>query len=376
MYFFALVFIVLMIMIFNAYSKRDPISRDKISHHRSFDKDMCEQNETLVLKTEIINRSSHSMGRIYVKNVMDEAFVLKEGKKFKEESFGERKRVTYRTFVKARNSRVVETRLEPRKRGVYKVTDIDVDYLDLLGFHNAFYKKQDKIKVTVLPKRVNNKFLSKLIEGGYGDFNAKRGFIDDETTIRTYGEYTGHEPMRHINWKKSAQMDEFVVKQFEPMGTHVTTIVLDVSEVINSKEGSANYLLVEYAISMLREIFEYFEEKRITYRFITNAKSSHLVDGVFESKPSGKKTKREMLSMLGELSYKFNDRQSYCLSSKELLANAISRSYRAPFLYLSTRNTKKITERLKKIGKIKGIEITELYSEDYVDLREDVRNGA
>lgn len=364
MYFFAVVFIVIVIICLNGYAKRDPITKDKVSHRREFDKELCEPGEVFVLRTEIDNASSHSMGRIYLKHTLDEEFILAEEDKYKEIKADSKKQIVCKTHVKAKKTGVIETQFSIAKRGVYQTHNISIDCLDLFGFHTSYYDKPSVEKITIAPKRVDNKFMSKMIAQGYGDFNAKRGFIDDETTIRTYGEYTGHEPMRHINWKKSAQVDEFIVKQFEPMGTHVTTVVFDVTGYAHVHPGTQAYELLDYSISMLREMFEYFEAKRIAYCLYTNAKSSFIHEHTFSSVPSGTKTRRRMLCMLGELS-PIPDQKGRRISSKELLDFAIKNSFRAPFAYVAPADRGLINVEMKKISKIKGIEIIELYADKY-----------
>lgn len=363
MYFFAVVFLLLAIFFLNSYAKKNPVEKDKVSHKVEFSKELCEPNEEFLLCTEIKNSSTHPMGRIYVKQTIDNAFQLVDDKNYKTQKTNDKQSIICRTFVKSKKSCRLETRLKVDKRGTYKIYETKIDHLDFSGFHISYYNKESYGKVVIIPKRVDKSFLSTLIAQGYGDFNAKRGFIDDETTIRSYGEYTGHEPMRHINWKKSAQAGDFVVKQFEPMGTQVTTIVFDISGYANAKDGTRGYELMEYCISMLREIFEYFESKRISYCFYTNAKASCIENYTFTSKPSGLMTKNKMLHMLGELSYDF-PKNNY-MGSTKLLDFAIKNSFRAPFTYIAPTNRSVMTMSLKKLIKIKGIEIVELYADRY-----------
>lgn len=364
MYFFAVVFIVAVIIALNIYAKKDPVTKDKVAHEIEFEKELCEPNEEFVLKTEVENKSLHPMGRIYVKHTLDTKFELSNEKKYKAYENNNKKQIICRTHVRGRKNRKIETHLKIPNRGVYRTYGIDIDCLDFFGFHISYYTRKTYEKIVVAPKRIDDSFVSAMICSGYGDFNAKRGFIDDETTIRTYGEYTGHEPMRHINWKKSAQAEDFVVKQFEPMGAHVTTIVFDITGYANLKEGWTAYDLLEYSISMLREIFEYFETKRISYRLYTNAKSPLLYEHMFTSVPSGAKTRKRMLMMLGEMSLKFTKGESPC-NSNTILNLAIKNTARAPFVYLAPTNRSIITKNLKKISKVKGIEIVELYAENF-----------
>ena len=362
MFFFIALFLLLVIVFLNIYAKRDPVSKDKISHSVEFDRELAEPGEDFFIVTKVENFSSHSMGRVYITAAIDEGIEIKN-KKYKVKYSKSQKTVVCKTSIRSRRSRELQIAASVEKRGAYWIKSFQLDCLDALGFHISYYNKPVNKKIVIAPKRVNHDFISKMVVPGYGDENAKHGFIEDETAIRTYGEYTGHEPMRHINWKKSAQVGEFVVKQFEPMGTNVNTVVFDIGGCVNSKANTLNNDLFEYAVSMLREVLEYFEAKRIKYRVITNAKSSMLRELTFSSVPSGKKTRNKMLYMLGELDCEVGKSKYY--SSRELLSFAIKSSYNAPFAYLSTASRTGITLSLRKLMKIKGIDIIELYAQDY-----------
>ena len=363
MYFFAIIVIVLVIVFLNSYGKRDPITKEMLSHRRSFSKELCEPDETFIMRTEIENKSSHPMQRVCLKHLVDSDFVLVGTQNYTVSKNSDKKLFACKTHVPAKETRVFETPLSISCRGVYKTHRLGMDCMDFLGVHTSYYDKASVEKIVILPRRVNNKFMSKMIAQGYGDFNAKRGFIDDETTVRNYGEYTGHEPMRHINWKKSAQAGEFIVKQFEPMGTYVTTIVFDVNGFTHAKKGSQAYELVEYCISMLREMFEYFEAKRVPYCFYTNARSQWLHEHAFMSEASGKKTRHKMLYMLGELN--ISPERGQAMKSTQLLDMAMKHSFRAPFAYLAPIKREAVNLELKKISRVKGVEIFEFYADKY-----------
>ncbi len=364
MIFFAILLLIIVILCVNVYVKRDPITRKKVSVTSRFSKLFCEPGTEFQLKTEIDNASSHSMRRVYLRQNMHEAFIITDQKKHKEIRFksGE-KQLICKTNVRAKKKKEISINLTVERRGVYGSNELQLDCVDFLGFHSAYYNKKINNRIIIAPKKVDDGFLSSLITSGYGDFNAKRGFIEDEMSVSTYAEYTGREPMRQISWKKSAQMGNLIVKKYEAMGAHVTTIVFDVDGFRDAKYGSKNYYQIEYAISMLRAIFEYFEKKRIAYRMYTNAKASAIENHVFTSVPSGKKTKLRMLSMLGELDY--SGKNSVAMSSKSLLDFAVKNSYKGPFVYLAPINKSLVNLNLKKISKAKGMEIIELYSEKY-----------
>ena len=368
MYFFVILFILLVVIIFNAYGKKDPVSTNQISHKRSFNKELCEPDEVFVMRTEIENQSGHPMARMCIKHTLDDVFVPTDECEYTTVKNSNKIMFIGKTHVDAKETGVFEMQLSIGRRGAYYSHSIAIDCMDFLGFHIHYYNQPSTEKIIILPRRINHSFMSKMIAQGYGDFNAKRGFIDDETTVRAYGEYTGHEPMRHINWKKSAQVGDFVVKQFEPMGTFVTTIVFDITGFAYTKPGSMAYEYLEYAISMLREMFEYFETKRIPYRLYTNAKSPLIQEYTFASDSSGKKSRNRMLHMLGQL--EAAPAKSRLMKSNELLDMAIKSSFRGPVAYLAPVKQMSMTVALKKLIKVKGLEIFEFYAENYYKPQE------
>ncbi len=374
MIFFAIVFIVIAVICGIVYEKRDPITRKKLRQACGFDKTFVEPNAEFVLRTELENTSSHPMRRIYVSHILDDAFEVLDEKGYKVmpvqgvSSGDGKKEIVCRTFVKGKKTRELTTRLRISRRGVYGGHKLIVNYVDGMGFHSSCVERSVKNKIIVAPKKVDDSFLTSLITSGYGDFNAKRGFIEDAMSISTYDEYTGHEPMRQISWKKSAQSGTLMVKKFEPMGAHVTTIVFDVDGFYNTQYGSYNYELIEYAISMLRAMFEYFEKKKISYRFYTNAKSSFIKENTYIGVPSGTKSKIQMLTMLGELDYHVKKAQDRVRSTK-LLDFAIKNSFRAPFVYLAPVNRSMIDMQIKKLSKRKGMEVVELYAENFYKMK-------
>lgn len=365
MYLYAIIIIVATYIIVSAYVKRNPISRNKVIHKTSFDKRLYNPGEEIILTTKIENISSFPIRRLYVKHTVDKEFnvLCEENYKINNDIHG-KKELFYRTEIGKRAEKEVQTRFKIEKRGVYCAHKINLEYVDYLGLHANSCELEDKQRVIIAPPRVSNKFLDKIIAQGYGDGVHKRGYINDETSIRSYGEYTGHEPMRHINWKKTAQADEFMVKQFEPMGAHVTTIVFDLSGYGTSVFDERVSEWIEYAISMLREIFEYFEENKIPYKFFTNARSSHIRYNQFVSTASGNKTRLLMLEMLGELDVVLRNRE-YQAGSSSLLEQAIKNMEKAQMVYIAPRKKSNLTHKIRKTSKIKGVEIIELYSADY-----------
>ena len=365
MYFYAIIFVILVLIVVNAVVKRNPVAKDRIDHKITFDKQLYNPGEEIILTTEIENKSNFPLRKVYVKNTLDPAFNICDEDDYKITKTPDSKnQLAYRTDVSKKSVREVKTRFTIDRRGVYYYHKINIDYVDFLGLRTSYYEKEDKKKVIVAPKRVSDKFLEKLVAQGYGDRNAKSGFINDETSIRSYGEYTGHEPMRHINWKKTAQTDDFMVKQFEPMGAHVTTVVFDLSGYGTTISSGQTGEWAEYAISMLREMFEYFEDKRIPYRLFTNAKSSHIKANEFRSTASGRASRIDMLEMLGELDIIIRNRDVRWGVS-ELLQYAIKNTEKAPIVYLAPRKRSNLTHKINKIIKLKGIEIIELYANDY-----------
>lgn len=342
----------------NRFSKSDLMRRGKFLFTQSFEKRLAEVDEKVMVRAEYRNLSRLSIRKAYTVSFLDKNLTLLDDPKLLSEK-RDMAIVQSRLSLPAKREKTLFIPVKAERRGVYQSYGIKAELPDLFGFQTIRGEDMKDDTLVVYPKRTDNRFFHDMIVQGFGDFNAKHGFLEDETSVRSYGTYTGREPMRRINWKQSAKTGEFMVKQFEPMGTYATIIVFDVEK--DCYPQRQNGEMTEYCLRMLRETFEYFESKKIPYRLYTNATAPMIEEGKYECYPSGKKTRLSMLEMLGRMDLRYRG-----ISGIKLLDRAVKESGGAPVVYLSGYKSETVTTQIKKLTLSKGCEILSLYAENYV----------
>ena len=117
MYFFAVIFIIIALLIINYVAKQDPIEKDKISHTRKFSKDLCEPDEVFYIQTEIKNETSRTVRRLYVKQIVDEEFELKDDGYKISRAGDKKKQIIGKAFVPPNGTQAISTAVAIKDRG-------------------------------------------------------------------------------------------------------------------------------------------------------------------------------------------------------------------------------------------------------------------
>lgn len=139
---------------------------------------------------------------------------------------------------------------------------------DFLGIKENFRELYQQEEIIIFPQLLNNASIFRALSGYYGDFSVRRFYIEDPLLVSSYRDYTGREPMRSISWMQSAKKNHLMVKEFDHTMELSVTILLDVYQ--HWSEG-AHLEQFEYCFSLARTIAEFMEEKKVSYRLLTNA---------------------------------------------------------------------------------------------------------
>lgn len=355
MWFFIVLFSAITFLCINRFSKADKLRSRKLTVTQYFEKGYAELDEDIILHTEYNNEALTSVRKVYSVSTFDEGLVPTEEKSKVERR---NRKIFSRVSIRGRQKLVIDTPMRAQKRGVYHAHFIEATIPDAFGYSEETVTSEAKDAIVVYPQRIDNRFMTSMIRQGFGDFNAKNGFLKDETSVLTYAPYTGREPMKAIAWKKSTKSDDFYVKQFEPMGSVASVLIFDLS---NVQSFSAEEDLIERCVSMMRVVFEYFEAKSLSYCLYTNATGPMIKNGRFECNPKGMKTKREMYDMLSRMNVVEIRRD---LTGQKLLQEAVRENKGKAIAYLAPRQMRRMTMELKKLSKMKGIELVTLYAEN------------
>jgi hypothetical protein len=153
-------------------------------------------------------------------------------------------------------------------RGVYVFEGCRLQRGDFLGIKESRKEVTQHEEVIVFPRLLKEEGILQLLSGYYGDFSSRRFYIEDPILISSYLDYTGREPLRAISWTQSARRNQLMVKEFDYTMDMSVTILLDVY--LHWSDGASREEL-EYCFSLVRTIAEFMEQKKVSYRLITNA---------------------------------------------------------------------------------------------------------
>ncbi len=153
---------------------------------------------------------------------------------------------------------------------------------DFLGIKENSKELKQQEEIIIFPQLLQNTSIHEALSGYYGDFSARRFYLEDPILVSSYRDYTGREPMRSISWMQSAKRNHLMVKEFDYTQDLSVTILLDVY--LHWSEGAHSEQL-EYCFSLARTIAEFMEQKKVSYRLLTNAhcNGNIIAEGVSKS---------------------------------------------------------------------------------------------
>lgn len=171
-------------------------------------------------------------------------------------------------YVRGRQkiTRTINTSLP--NRGKYRLEGCKLLGGDFLGFKENLREVQQEEEIIIFPQLLKSDSITQTLSGYYGDFSVRRYYLEDPILVTSYRDYTGREPMRSISWMQSAKKNHLMVKNFDYTMDLSVTILLDVY-LHWSEQKYAEH--IEYCFSLARTIAEFMEQKKVSYRLLTNA---------------------------------------------------------------------------------------------------------
>lgn len=171
-------------------------------------------------------------------------------------------------FIRGRQKVKRTVRAIIPKRGLYYLEGCRLYVGDFLGMKESSRDTGQREEIVIFPALLEDSSLFQAFSGYYGDFSAKRFFTEDPILVSSYREYSGREPMRSISWTQSARKNELMVKEFDHTMDMSVTLLLDTY--LHWSDGTQADRM-EYCFSLVRTIAEFLEQKRVSYRLLTNA---------------------------------------------------------------------------------------------------------
>lgn len=169
-------------------------------------------------------------------------------------------------------------RIKGHKRGVYPLTELQLHCRSLL-FQEAVTQTYPLDKeIMVYPKLVSTQEIFQILHTSLGEQLAKQGLVSDPLSFRGLREYHSGDAIKQLDYKKSAQLNQWMVRQYDPTANQEVTLVLDLPETTNWKGAP----LAEASISLFASLAKECQQLGYLVRCQTNGRNQtgqHLFSG-------------------------------------------------------------------------------------------------
>lgn len=148
------------------------------------------------------------------------------------------------------------------ERGIYTLGRYYLKCTDFLGFSGQVRSGDLDKKLVIMPERTHIPEILQSLGGYLGDVSVRRFLPEDPILTVGSREYTGHEPMKSIDWIQTARSGKLLVKQYDHTAERDAAVLLNLYGCTREE--------AEECLRITRTVCEELEKKRIPYAFYTN----------------------------------------------------------------------------------------------------------
>ncbi len=243
---------------------------DGVEHHYAPDRKLAEPGEPFFLVNTVTNRSFRFVPYVEVTESLPVNMTIAAASGLTESNTGNGKSLTYSLYLMPRQVWQQQVPVSVANRGRYAFTSSVIRGGGFLGTGELITYGEQFEEVVVLPARCSAPGLEQTLGGFLGDRSVDRFILEDPVLTLGFREYTGREPMKSISWTQSARSGQLMVKKYDYTLELTATVMLNVE--CARTAGWEERL--EACFSLARTVCETLEEKRIPYRFVTNASAA------------------------------------------------------------------------------------------------------
>lgn len=365
--FIFLLIVIIIALVLEWLSLRNPLGQ--VSYRLEPSKRSVEPGEEFLLRTVIENASPYHVPYLYVEEDLPSVVQIEQDRQLKFESFGKVVRLKNTMFIR-KHQRV--RRNMPAviyKRGICYFKKANLIVGDFLGLVEKEKQVEQNRSVVVYPGRLEDERLTQVLSDIMGNISVRSFLHEDPILVMSYRDYTGREPLRSISFPMTAKRNQLTVKEFDHTREEMVDIIFDVSY---KGEFERHFDQMEAMFCVVRTLCEYFENRGVCYRLITNAYYATVdVHGVnvLQSGGSGGREFLKIMEILG-----MSSGSSMC-KTEELLQTALQGfSGEKELVYVSQRREPETAAIVKSMERSYGAELHCIYGEDYEELyREECR---
>ncbi len=239
---------------------------DGVSHAYAPDRSLAEPGEVFLLRSELVNASRRFVPFLKLEESVPEELTLSEGEDLLQQTSAGKK-LSDRIFLLPRQKWERSLPVSLPARGRYIFRGVSMAGGDFLGLKETGNTYSEFSEIVVVPARLERADLDLALGSYLGDRSVRRFLLEDPVLTVGFSPYTGREPMKSISWPRSLVSGELMVKNFD----HTTQLCANVFLCVRRGQSDEDAQRTEACFSLARTVCETLEEKKLKYRFLTNA---------------------------------------------------------------------------------------------------------
>ena len=169
-------------------------------------------------------------------------------------------------------------------RGYHRIGPVRLRSGDIFGFSSSETHFPETDRLLVYPRVVDLQQLMFPAEHPSGDVRGRRPLFQDTTRFIGHREYRSNDPMKHIDWKASARLQELQTKVFEPVVSLNVLIALNGSTSEFAWQG-ASHRFFERAVTASASAASFSAGRGYSFGLVSNAVANY--SGKWLSVPLG-----------------------------------------------------------------------------------------
>jgi len=240
---------------------------DGVEHHAAPDRKLAEPEESFSLISTVTNRSRRFIPYVLVSQVVPHELSSLDTRANIQTRGQGYNALCYTLWLMPRQTWRQSLPVSISKRGRYVFLDATLHGGGFLGLDETVEYVHQYEEMVIIPARCQAPKLEATLGGFLGDRSVDRFILEDPVLTLGFREYTGREPMKSISWTQSARSGQLMVKKYDYTLELTATVLLNIET--DRTTGWEDRL--EACFSLTRTVCETLEEKRIPYRFVTNA---------------------------------------------------------------------------------------------------------
>ncbi|MDP6453510.1 MAG: DUF58 domain-containing protein [SAR202 cluster bacterium] len=244
------------------------LSLEEVTYERTISQPRVFMGEETTLSISVTNRKPVPLSRLEIEDELPEEVLIEDadvGASANPNSNVLRHSTSMSWYERIKWDYTVKS----NHRGFYRIGPARMESGDLFGFFNSRRRASDNDYLLVYPRVVPLPELGMPAARPLGETRGGISIFEDPSRPSGIREYQVGDPMKTVDWKVSAKMQQLQVRTFEPSSTFTVILVVVVETTARSWEGYSPVNL-ERVITASASIASYASEMQYSLGLFSN----------------------------------------------------------------------------------------------------------